>query len=306
MNLAFPSYSHIYLEHEARGLPLANEVVARFPHATLIEIKTYRELFNQSQINWREQKLSQKIIIASKHERRIFPATSVLPKHGGAPLYYTSPIINCIYDCSYCFLQAMYRSAHMIVFANEEDFYAEAAALIAEHGPITLSVSYDADLLATEPIIHWASRWIHAAQRIKGLTVELRTKSAPTRFLSSMPANPNVIIAWSLAPHDVWQHYEHRTSSPESRIESLKLAIDQGWRTRVCFDPVIPVPNWQKSYHQLIEQLFETVSAKKIEDLSVGVFRMGVDHLRTMKRRNPRYRYYMPNWNRSLTRLSWD
>ena len=29
---------------------------------------------------------------------------------------------NCIYDCRYCFLQGMYRSAHYVVFINYEDY----------------------------------------------------------------------------------------------------------------------------------------------------------------------------------------
>mgnify|MGYP006970641936 FL=1 len=30
-------------------------------------------------------------------------------------------MMNCIYDCSYCYLKGMYPSGHMVLFVNIED-----------------------------------------------------------------------------------------------------------------------------------------------------------------------------------------
>ena len=31
-------------------------------------------------------------------------------------------MLNCVYDCRYCFLQGMYRSANYVLFVNYDDF----------------------------------------------------------------------------------------------------------------------------------------------------------------------------------------
>ena len=283
----FPSFSHIYIEKEALSRPLTQVVTSQFPKAIIIEIDNYRELFNQPRQNWREQKQSQKLILAVKHGNRVHKATEVLPIHSGAPLYYASPVLNCLYDCQYCFLQAMYRSANMVVFVNEEDFYQDVKETIKTEGPITLSVSYDCDLLASEAFIPWTKRWISAAAEISGLTVEIRSKSANYSLIKELEPNPQVILAWSMSPTSVWSQYEHLTASPERRLRNIIAAVTDGWRTRICLDPVIPVAEWQEAYRTLIKKIFTELNGKVLEDVSVGVFRMGADHLRNLKSRAP-------------------
>ena len=59
--------------------------------------------------------------------------------------------MNCIYDCEYCYLKGMYQSAHLVIFVNLEDIFAEVKKIIAQH-EMYLCVSYDTDLLALEEI----------------------------------------------------------------------------------------------------------------------------------------------------------
>ena len=287
MHSNFPSFSHIYIEKEAYNRPLTTLICEHFPKAIIIEIDNYRELFNQPRQNWREQKQSQKLILAVKHGNRVHPATEVLPTHSGPPLYYASPVLNCLYDCQYCFLQAMYRSANMVVFVNEEDFYDDVIETIKSQGPITLSVSYDSDLLASEAFIPWTKRWIKAASQIADLTVEIRSKSAHYSLIKELKPTPQVILAWSMSPESVWKQYEHKTATPERRLGNIAAAISDGWRTRICLDPVIPVTNWQAEYSSLINTIFTKLNGAVLEDVSIGVFRMGADHLRNLKSRAP-------------------
>lgn len=283
----FPSYSHLYIEEEALSSPLTEHIRASLPRAQLVPITNYRDLFNQPRQNWREQKSSSKLILAVKHGTRIHPSTEVLPQHRGAPLYYASPVINCVYDCQYCFLQAMYRSANMVVFVNESDFYQDAIDTVANNGPITLSVSYDSDLLGSEKFIPWTCRWVEFSRDQPDITIEIRTKSSNYSLIQHLPAHKGVILSWSLSPERHWKKYEFKTASPAARIKAASEAIRDGWRVRFCFDPVIPAGNWLEEYEQLSEQLFSAIPPQCIEDISIGVFRMGEDHLKNLKSRNP-------------------
>ena len=64
---------------------------------------------------------------------------------------------NCIYDCSYCFLQGMYSSANFVLFVNYEDFVLEIKKLISKKENITFFSGYDCDSLALENITGFAS-----------------------------------------------------------------------------------------------------------------------------------------------------
>lgn len=55
-------------------------------------------------------------------------------------------MMNCIFDCEYCYLKGMYPSGNLVVFVNLEDIFAELEALLAQKS-IYLCVSYDADLV---------------------------------------------------------------------------------------------------------------------------------------------------------------
>lgn len=64
-------------------------------------------------------------------------------------------MMNCIYDCEYCFLKGMYPSGNLVIFVNIEDFLNEIESRLKEHS-IYLCVSYDTDMLALEPITQYA------------------------------------------------------------------------------------------------------------------------------------------------------
>ena len=63
-------------------------------------------------------------------------------------------MLNCLYNCDYCFLQGMYSSGNMIVFVNQIDLQKAINEEIAKNktsdSSITISVSYNTDLLAMD------------------------------------------------------------------------------------------------------------------------------------------------------------
>jgi spore photoproduct lyase len=61
------------------------------------------------------------LILAKKHGKKVLPAPEGYGFEQGSGFYF-SHMLNCLYDCRYCFLQGMYRSAHYILFTNYEDF----------------------------------------------------------------------------------------------------------------------------------------------------------------------------------------
>ena len=112
----------IYIEKQIRSLPRTEAILKRYPKARQVLIDRYTEVFNAPSQNFRVQKNNPALILAHKHGNRVIetpPGYHI----GGENNYYFSHMLNCIYDCRYCFLQGMYRSANYVVFINYDDFF---------------------------------------------------------------------------------------------------------------------------------------------------------------------------------------
>ena len=111
----------IYVEEALLDHPRARAIMQRFPDASVTTCARYGEIFNRRAQNFRLQKISPALILAEKFSGHVLPSP---PEYaiGGDLNYYFSHMLNCIYDCRYCFLQGMYQSAHYVVFVNYEDF----------------------------------------------------------------------------------------------------------------------------------------------------------------------------------------
>ena len=109
------------------------------------------------------QKRRPALILAHKTGQRVL-AAPVGYGIGGGHNFYFSHMLNCLYDCRYCFLQGMYRSAHMVVFINYEDFQTDISAHIAESPDVPYFFSgYDCDSLAMEGITSFSTRPLRLA-----------------------------------------------------------------------------------------------------------------------------------------------
>lgn len=283
MNWIHKHFSHLYIEEAAFRYPLTRQICRVFPTANIIRIQNYKEIFNRSGQNFQIQKKSRKLILAVKEAARIYPATDLCSFESGPFMYYTTPIINCLYDCAYCFLQGMYPSANIVVFVNQNDFIKEAVQ-IADHQPIQLSVSYETDLALFE---HWTSlckTWIKAAEKKKNLFLEIRSKTDMHSIVSGLKPVKRVILAWSLSPPLLIDRYEPMTASFEQRLKAAQKAIRRGWSVRLCWDPVLAVSQWETLYEESIRHVFSILQPQDLVDVQIGVFRMNAEYLKKIRR----------------------
>ena len=279
-------FTHIYVEDEAKHYPLTRCVLERFPHAVVIPIDRYLDVFGRPRQHFAAQKRAQQLILAVKHPPFIYPGAPVCHDFGHRHFYYTSVALNCLYNCEYCFLQGMFPSAHLVLFVNVEDYYGEAERLLQRH-PVYLSISYESDLLAMERIVPYVRSWIDFASRHPSLTVEVRTKSAGYQALASLRPPDNVILAWTLSPEAVIRRHEPLTPSLAARLKSARQAAEDGWKVRLCFDPLLYVPGWRELYRRCIETTFAAIPPAGVHDISIGVFRVPREYLKTMRKQRP-------------------
>jgi len=231
-------------------------------------------------------KLGQKLILASNKPNMIYEGAVVCESFENDNFYYTSSIINCIYDCEYCYLQGVYSSGNIVIFVDVEKVFEEVEELYNKLKTLYLCVSYDTDLLAIESICAFSEKWYYFIKDKKDLKIELRTKSGNIdKFLNLKPLD-NFIIAFTLSPENIALRNEKYTASFKNRVKAIKELQEKGWKVRICIDPLIYSDNFEKNYSQMIEYLFNEIDKEKVIDISIGVFRISKEYLKKMRNQN--------------------
>lgn len=272
-NSLTPTGHTIYVEKELREDPRALKIINKFKHACVIECNNYREIFNPRRNNFRLQKNHPALIIARKEKNLLHSSPYSL---GGQHNFYFSHFLNCIYDCSYCFLQALYSSAHYVIFINYEDFFysIEKKIMAIKDGQESFFFSgYDGDSLAYEPISGFAESALSFFTKFPNAWLELRTKSVQIKTLIQKKAIPNCIVAFSMAPHCIAKEYEKSTPSCAKRLMAMHKLVQHNWQIGIRLDPLIWHEQWQDSYAELIKQIGNTVPEKYMHSITLGTLR---------------------------------
>lgn len=286
-----PFFSHIYVEEEIADHPRVKKILTRFENAEVVYIRHYKDIFCRRRQDYEEQHHAQNLILAKKTGSLIYQGAPVCQNFGNTWFYYTSCMMNCIYDCEYCYLKGMYLSSNIVIFVNIEDIFKELHQMLSEH-PVYLCVSYDTDLLAFDSVTGYVREWEHFVleenkRSPNPLKIEIRTKSANEKSFESLIPDENIIYAFTLSPQRVTEQYEHNTPSLKQRISCVTGAVQKGFPVRLCFDPMIYCPDWQQEYDEMIKLVAKEVPMDQIFDVSVGSFRVSQDYLKKMRKSEP-------------------
>lgn len=122
-------FSHIYVEKKILDNKNTLEILSKFRDAKIIEIDNYKEVFSSNNQDFHLQKLGQNLILASNKPNMIYEGAVVCEDFENDNFYYTSSIINCIYDCEYCYLQGVYSSGNIVIFVDIEKVFEEVEEL---------------------------------------------------------------------------------------------------------------------------------------------------------------------------------
>ena len=233
-------FSHIYIEERALSYPFTDKIIQRFPNAKRVIIGHYKNVFNRPRQDFVLQKQAPKLILAVKEEPFLYEGPEVCEDFGYDNFYYASTLLNCLYNCDYCYLQGLYPSANIVAFVNIGDFFAAVEKQLAQR-ELYLCVSYDTDLLAFEGLLPYTASWIEFARKHQNLLVEIRTKSANFNKIKQLEPVHQAILAWSMSPAPIAERYEKLAPGLESRLKAAAQAIEYGWKVRLSLEPVLKV-----------------------------------------------------------------
>ncbi len=190
--------------------------------------------------------------------------------------YVVNLMKNCVYDCSYCFLQGfLENNPLMVAYVNVEDLIEELTQVFQEHPDRMFRVGTGelTDSLALEDVVPYSDQLIPFFNQQKNAVLELKTKSDTVGLLLKQESAENVIVSWSLNPPNIVEHEEKGTPSLHQRLEAARLCQEKGYKVGFHFDPIILFPGWERAYEDLVRQLFAVIPVDRIEWISLGSFR---------------------------------
>ncbi|MEE2775203.1 MAG: DNA photolyase [Acidobacteriota bacterium] len=277
----------VYVERAVRDHARAREILARLPGARLIEIERYGDVFNSHDQSFRVQKAAPALVLAEKVSRHVLAA----PAGYGFPdreNFYFSHMLNCLYDCRYCFLQGMFASAHYVVFVNFADFTdAIERTLEGAAGPSAFFSGYDCDSLAFEGVTGFVRTLLPFFAEHPEACLELRSKSVAVDALLESDPLPNCVAAWSLSPPEVADALEHGAPSPGARLGAMARLAERGWPIGIRFDPLIYHQGYADHYRRFFAEVFERLPLSSVHSVSLGLFRRPSPFMKKLLRMYP-------------------
>lgn len=287
----------LFLEEGVDEYPLTQEILSRLPGVP-------RHRFQDISLLTEQMKSSQYDVFGEgkKHLALSRFKGSFLKKCPGISpgmvccnYYIVNLSKNCIYDCSYCFLQDFLGNNPMqVAYVNVEDLLTELEEVFAQYPDRNFRVGTGelTDSLALESIIPYTATLLPFFNRQSNAVLELKTKSDQIANLLNHPDPTNIIVSWSLNPQTIIDHEEKGTPSLMQRLESARACMEKGYRIGFHFDPIILIPGWEEAYRQLVDILCATLPIDKVEWISLGSFRYRPGLKSVIKNRHPETRLF--------------
>ena len=282
----------LLLEEGVEEYPLAQEVLSRLPDIP-------RQKFQDISMLTQQMKSSQYDVFGEGKKRLAlsrFKGSFLKKCPGVSPgmvccnYYVVNLSKNCIYDCSYCFLQDFLGNNPMqVAYVNVEDLLGELEEVFTQYPDRKFRVGTGelTDSLALDAIVPYTAYLLPFFNQQSNAVLELKTKSDQIANLLDHSDPTNIIVSWSLNPQTVIDQEEKGTPSLAQRLESAKACLDKGYRIGFHFDPIILIPGWEDAYQQLVNILCDSLPIAKVEWVSLGSFRYRPSLKSIIKNRHP-------------------
>jgi spore photoproduct lyase len=287
----------LFLEEGVSEYPLTQEVLSRLSGVPLQKFQDFSTLTEQMKSSKYDVFGEGKKSLALSRFKGSFlkKCPGVSPGMVCCNYYVVNLSKNCIYDCSYCFLQDfLWNNPMQVAYVNVEDLLFELEEVFTQYPDRNFRVGTGelTDSLALDTIIPYTDYLLPFFNRQTNAVLELKTKSDQVANLLNHPDPKNIIVSWSLNPQSIIGQEEKGTPRLSQRLEAARACLDKGYRIGFHFDPIILIPGWEKAYRQLVDILCDTLPIDKVTWVSLGSFRYRPALKSIIKDRHPGTRLF--------------
>jgi len=203
------------------------------------------------------------------------------------PHYYFIHSYNCIYECSYCYLQGYFHTPDIVLFTNHDEIIGKMQEVANQQEKIWFHAGEFSDSLALNSI---SNEWPYYWQFFKdnpNAFLELRTKSSNIKEILKLEPLPNTIISFSLSPEDVAKDYDLKCPNTSIRLKAIEKLVKAGFQIGIHLDPIIYDESLKDQYHELIKELRAVLPDNQLEYMSLGVVRFTKDVYYSVQKNYP-------------------
>ena len=262
----------LYIEKDTINYPQTRKIIDFFPDADKIIIKNYKNIFDKN-IPLHQEK---SIIIAKLTWSAIWKTPDNYWHTNNTYFFKTS--LNCVFDCSYCYLKWAFKNNIQVYFVNYDDIKKQINEVIEQNSPNSLNkatlkehisiwfYSSDySDILWSNKISNFLEEFVPFFEKFDNVMMEIRTKSSNIQDILDLWFIPkNTEFAFSLNPNELIKKYENKTPSLDDRIKAINKLLELNYKVGLRFLPLLPVKNYENIYKEFIEYLRKNIDIKKI------------------------------------------
>lgn len=267
----------VYVETRSLDDPATKRILRSLPDCRVYEIRDHRRLEEEEvPLMGYGSTIKKDVLVLAHHPGpfiRPFPGSD---KEGEQTEFFIAHANGCPMDCTYCFLQSYFGHGAPVAFSNTEDLLQELEEHLEQRTnekTATYHAGEFSDALVLEPISGFASRAVPLFRSHPWATLELRTKCADVEHLLPDDLPLNVVVAWTLTPHEAWQRYENGTPDPVQRLRSARACREKGVRVGIRLDPALLSPGGEQMYAALIQEVYRHLKPGSLESYVLGGFR---------------------------------
>lgn len=286
----------LYIEKDTLNYPQTKKIISLFPSTSKIIIKNYKNIFDKN-IPFHQEK---SILIA----KITWSAIGKTPdNYWHTPnTYFFKTSLNCVFDCSYCYLKWAFKNDMQVYFVNYDEIKKDISEVIEQNTPvhdvhfpphlrgtkgeIRFYSSDYSDILWSNKISGFIQEFVPFFEKFDNVMMEVRTKSTSIEDIIDFWFVPkNTEFAFSLNPQILIEKYEKWTPSLDDRIESINKLLEQGYKVWLRFLPLLPVKNYEQIYTEFVEYINKKIDIKKIHSsFAAGLLYTKEDYNKILKK----------------------
>lgn len=273
----------LYIEKGVQNHPYTQRIVRKLDDVPVEYVDEYKKIGSYKSFTERASQDKHSLALGYKKGELV---KSIGRMQSGQ--YYLFHELDCRYDCEYCYLQYYFETKVPVVFVNRDEVLSEIERVLTSEDTPYFHAGEICDSLALDHITDFSVDICELFRRYENGMIEFRTKSTNVDNLvsTSRPAL-NVIPSWTFSPHFVAETIEHRTPGLTERINAARRCQEAGYTVGVRLDPVFRYRGWEEDYRSMVEEIFSSLDAQKIDYISLGSVKLHKNLIEAVSKRFP-------------------
>lgn len=261
----------IYLDPQARDLPLARRILSRFPALPVVEIADKQDIKQPA-----EHSRAKKQLYISRYQGEPLKSCQGMGDYVCCQYFTIALVSDCHLECTYCILQDYLKNNPVItVYANVDEVFERVRVRVGRQPERLFRIGTGelSDSLALDDITGLSRDYVEFARSLPNVLIELKTKTDRVAGLIGLDHGGRTVVSWSLNPQTTIDSDEHKCASLEQRLHAARLCADAGYPVGFHLDPLLYLNDWEDEYAALIESIARTFTPREIAWVSVGSLR---------------------------------